>query len=59
MDQGMHVSGEHLRFMDQHLMGSRYSSSLPTKKAIFPLEEEWVDVKLQPRPLMEMGFKGY
>lgn len=29
MDQGMHVSGVHLRFMDHHLMGSGYSPSLP------------------------------
>lgn len=29
MDQGMHVSRVHLRFMDHHLMGSGYSPSLP------------------------------
>lgn len=28
----------------------------PGKKAIFPLEKEWADIRLQPCLLMETGF---
>lgn len=45
---GMHVSREHLRFMDQHLMGSGYYPSLPLsfprkKKDYIAPREEWAD----------------
>lgn len=30
----------------------------PHKKATFTLEEVWVDVRLQPCSLMEMGYTG-
>lgn len=30
--------------------------SIPRKKAIFPLEKEWADIRLQLCPLMETGF---
>lgn len=59
---GMHVSGEHLRFMDQHLMGSGYYPSLPPslhpqekKEGYIPPREEWADMSAA-MSLMEMGF---
>lgn len=54
----MHVRREHLRLMDQHLIGSRTPPPFPQKEATFTLEQEWADMRLQPCPLMVMGFTG-
>lgn len=57
---GFHVSREHLRFMDQHLMGSGYYPSLllsipRKKKGYIPPGEEWADMTAA-MSLMETGF---
>lgn len=40
--------------------GQQVPRLFPRKKeATFPLEEEWVDIRLQPCPLMEIGFTGW
>lgn len=54
------VSGELLRLMDQHLVGSRYSPLPPhTKKnSTFTVEKEGADVRLQLCALKETGITG-